>query len=309
MNLIKKYFDNPICCTNLYGEIMELYKNGHLNLPEGIIKIWADNGYGKMVSRRQGNHNPRVPALPTPNETKPHGIYYHCSFHDLQASNHITMSPNSAEFLQNELEHAFECGADEYLIVNCGSLKPHIYTLDLISKIWRNSNVSVQKHRLQYSKEYYGDKNEEISDCLREFANCTILYGKNEDEHAGEQLYHHSIQQLSCAWLRGEIEKSLNSLLWLTGDIGFAGQAAYLKIFCIGKLANWEALNKKCKMIYKQLNPKSATAFSDSILLQVQLHLSGIKGVIAFCNSLKAYLTGDYLQAFLFACRAEEEFF
>ena len=60
--LVKKYVKNPVFCTNLYGETMELYQQGFLTLPEDVITIWADNGYGKMVSRRQANHNPRVPA-------------------------------------------------------------------------------------------------------------------------------------------------------------------------------------------------------------------------------------------------------
>ena len=70
---------------------------------DDIIKIWADNGYGKMVSRRQGNANPRVPALPPRGDTSAHGIYYHASFYDLQAASHITMLPNSTEFVAREL--------------------------------------------------------------------------------------------------------------------------------------------------------------------------------------------------------------
>jgi len=35
-----------------------------LEFPDDVIKIWADSGYGKMVSRRQENHNPRIYALP-----------------------------------------------------------------------------------------------------------------------------------------------------------------------------------------------------------------------------------------------------
>ena len=70
-SLIKEQYDlvrandpEAVCCTNLYGETMELYKDGFLQLPADVIKIWADNGFGKMVSRRQENNNPRVPALP-----------------------------------------------------------------------------------------------------------------------------------------------------------------------------------------------------------------------------------------------------
>ncbi|MCM1543629.1 MAG: glycosyl hydrolase 115 family protein, partial [Blautia sp.] len=89
-DLVKESDKNAVCCTNLYGEVMELYRKGCLDLPGDIIKIWADNGYGKMVSRRQNNHNPRVAALPEAGNREHNGIYYHGSFYDLQAANHIT---------------------------------------------------------------------------------------------------------------------------------------------------------------------------------------------------------------------------
>ena len=75
-DLVKQNDPAAICCTNLYGETMELYQQGCLDLPEDVIKIWADNGFGKMVSRRQGNANPRVTALPPPGDTGAHGLYY-----------------------------------------------------------------------------------------------------------------------------------------------------------------------------------------------------------------------------------------
>lgn len=77
IGLQRDYVQNEIpdaqYCTNLYGETMELYRDGYLKLPDDVIKIWADNGFGKMVTRRQGNHNPRIPALPKENNT---GIGY-----------------------------------------------------------------------------------------------------------------------------------------------------------------------------------------------------------------------------------------
>jgi hypothetical protein len=76
--IVKRHVDNPICCVNLYGEITELYRDGNLSLPPDVIKVWSDNGYGRMVSRRQGNANPRVHALPAEGDCGPHGIYYHC---------------------------------------------------------------------------------------------------------------------------------------------------------------------------------------------------------------------------------------
>ena len=72
-DLVKANIPDAPCCTNLYGETMELYQQGHLDLPEDVIKIWADNGFGKMVTRRQGNHNPRIRALPKAGAAGAHG--------------------------------------------------------------------------------------------------------------------------------------------------------------------------------------------------------------------------------------------
>ena len=81
--MICEKIENPVCAVYLYGEITELYEGGYLKLPKNFIKIWSDNGYGKMVTRRQGTHNPRTPSLPK--EDGMHGLYYHITFHDLQA--------------------------------------------------------------------------------------------------------------------------------------------------------------------------------------------------------------------------------
>lgn len=101
--MVREQIPDAVFCTNLYGEILELYREGCLQIPEDVILIWADNGYGKMVSRRQGNHNPRVSALPEEGDKGRHGTYYHVSFYDLQAANHITMLPNSMEFVEKSL--------------------------------------------------------------------------------------------------------------------------------------------------------------------------------------------------------------
>ena len=75
--MIRSKIPEAVICTNLYGEMMELYREGVLTLPDDVIRIWGDNGFGKMVARRRGNHNPRTKALPVnAQEMKGrHGIY------------------------------------------------------------------------------------------------------------------------------------------------------------------------------------------------------------------------------------------
>ena len=125
-DMVREQIPDAVCCTNLYGETMELYQSGLLDMPEDVIKIWADNGYGKMVSRRQLNHNPRICSLPSEGDRGRHGIYYHVSFYDLQAANHITMLPNPPEFVRRELTEALDHHTDDYWIINCSNVKPHV---------------------------------------------------------------------------------------------------------------------------------------------------------------------------------------
>lgn len=154
-DMLREFVKDPVCCTNLYGEIMELYRDGYISVPAHVVKIWADNGYGKMVSRRQWNRNPRVYSLPSAQDEGPHGLYYHLTFHDLQASNHLTMLPNPPEFVNWELNLAFQAGADEFLILNSGNIRMHTYTLDLVSRIWRDGDIDVQKQGEEFATVYF----------------------------------------------------------------------------------------------------------------------------------------------------------
>ena len=47
------------------------------------------------------------------------GIYYHVSFYDLQAANHITMLPNSVELVNNELGAVLNNDGNDFWMINC----------------------------------------------------------------------------------------------------------------------------------------------------------------------------------------------
>jgi hypothetical protein len=303
--MVKRYVENPVCCINLYGEIPELYRAGYLRLPDGVIKVWADNGYGRMVSRRLGNDNPRVHALPSAGDEGPHGIYFHCSFHDLQSSNHLTMSPNSADFLAAELEKALRAKAENYWIINCGSVKPHVHMLDLIGEIWRTGRADVNEWRERYVRTYYGKNHAEaIAALFKEYALCTAQYGPNEDDRAGEQIWHHPVRELLCCLMSGNTEACLDSLVWLTGHVPFYEQTRKLKEISLETFSKWDVFYGKCKSIRPLLDADSGRLFDDSILLQTYLQWSGASGAVAFCESLGEYRLGDLVNAFRLASKA-----
>ena len=227
--MVREQIPDAVFCTNLYGEILELYREGCLQIPGDVILIWADNGYGKMVSRRQGNHNPRVSALPEEGDKGRHGTYYHVSFYDLQAANHITMLPNSMEFVEKELTDALRHGITDLWLVNASNIKPHVYPLSFIANLWKQDALSAEEHRKRYVTEYYGAENDTaqlsiMEDCIRDYPRAMLPFGEKEDEHAGEQFYNYVVRDFIYSWMKNGAAEPVEELFWCIHKDTFAAQ-------------------------------------------------------------------------------------
>lgn len=305
-DMVKKELPEAVCSTNLYGETMDLYNKGMLKLPEDVIKIWADNGFGKMVSRRQGNNKGRVPAMPQ--EEGSHGIYYHVSFYDLQAANHITMLPNSPEFVRKELRDVLEHGANDFWIINCSNVKPHVYFLDLIAEMWKKGNIDIEKQKADYVKRYYGTKEEvKIADCLTRYWECALTYGSHEDDHAGEQFSNH-VARILIGQCMTDSKKRSGELLWATEAETLEEQLQWYEDVCRKAAADYAVYQRECEITALALNGHSKQLFLDSILLQAQIHAHCYNGAYLTCQSLKKLLEGECMIAFYLAGKARKEY-
>ncbi|WP_462411582.1 glycosyl hydrolase 115 family protein [Neobacillus sp. Marseille-QA0830] len=302
--MVKKHVKDPVCCTNLYGEIMELYNDGHIHLNPEIIKIWADNGYGKMVSRRQGNTNLRVSALP--DSEGHHGIYYHVSFYDLQAANHMTMLPNSVDMVNDELHHAFSKGVRDFLIVNCSNIRPHVFYLDAVRKIWEGSDIEKNEHALQFAAEYF-EGAEGVAECFSEYAQCTVEYGENEDDHAGEQFYNYGVRILASQWMKDH-KNHAPQFIWAAGNDSFDRQIQYFKNTCLTGPEKFTDLYDKCSRVSNTLAGKQKLLFDSTIFLQTKIHLYCLQGVLEFCKAYEAFAGKNFMDAFFKAGLASEKF-
>ncbi|WP_077609968.1 glycosyl hydrolase 115 family protein [Clostridium sp. Marseille-P2415] len=306
-DMVKEQVPDALCCTNLYGETMELYQKGFLKLPEDVIHIWADNGFGKMVSRRQGNHNPRVPALPVRGTGGRHGIYYHASFYDLQAANHITMLPNSTDFVQKELKKVLDHGADDYWIINCSNVKPHVFYLALMAQIWKNG-AAEDGWADQYVKQYYGDEQLAfVKQCFLEFSRYAIKYGPNEDDHAGEQFVNHVPRILMTQFMKDRSHRA-EELLWAYSGNSLKEQVSWFESLCKPAAVSYGSYLNRCEETAGKLKVGARLLFEDSLLLQVRLLHGCCQASVRVCESLKYGFEEDYKRAFYHAGLAFEQF-
>ena len=308
--LVKKYVADPVFGTNLYGETMELYQQGLIELPDNVIMIWADNGYGKMVSRRQGNHNPRVPALPGKGlGDRRHGVYYHVSFYDLQAANVLTMLPNPMGFVKKELGHAYESGISTLWLVNCSNIKPHVYPLDFAAALWNSLETEPEKHLEQYISRYYGDRSlKEMKECFMEYFEAALPYGEKEDEHAGEQFYNYVTRVLIHQWMKDGGKAACEELLWCGPAESFAGQLQWYVSKCKNAYPRFQRLLDRCGSLADELPEDCCRLWKDSLLLQVKIHTFCLEGVIHFGKGYSAYGSSDYLNAFYEIGQAADHF-
>lgn len=307
-DMVKEEEPDAVCCTNLYGETMELYRDGFLVLPGDVIKIWADNGFGKMVTRRQENHNPRVPALPKPGNDQKNGIYYHASFYDLQAANHMTMLPNTPEFVKQELVGALECGCGDFWIVNCSNVKPHVYFLDLIAKMWRDGYADTEEHRKAYVKRYFGPENEDIvTKCLQDYHRYAVAYGGHEDEHAGEQFSNHPARILVSQYMKDRTKRA-EAFLWAGDRENLREQILWYDGICESAAKGYGEYLRECQAVSAVLGKHGKRIFDDSLLLQAEIHAHCFAGAHNMCRSLQLGFEEDYRKAFYEAGRAREEY-
>lgn len=303
--IVRKHVGNPVFCTNLYGEIMELYKDGFIELDADIIKVRADNGYAKMVARRRDNHSARVSSMPEKSGGA-QGIYYHVSFYDLQAANHITMLPNSVDFVNGELSQVLENGGNDFWVVNCSNVRPHVYYLDAVCKKWQGLQVSDAGQAEEFAKDYYGG-NRAIASCYQEYPKVMLSYGGEEDEHCGEQFYTENVRLLGAQWL---VDRTQNAkgLYWVAGQGSLLEQAIKIQGICEKGIENLQTYQKECERVSLSLSGEEKLLFDATIALQADIHANCAGGVISFVRGLEAFEEKDYVEAFLALGEAVELF-
>ncbi len=283
--IVEKYVKDPVFCTNLYGEVMELYAKGFVDIDPDIIKIRADNGFGKMVTRRRGNHDPRVSSLPDKPEEHG-GIYYHVSFYDLQAAAHITMLPVSVDFVNNELDRVFSKNLSQYWLINCSNIRPHAYMLDAIRKKWYGENISDASHSREFAATYFGGS-EKIAECYRDYSRAQLPFGPEPDQRAGEQFYCELPRLIVHQFFLDRLSPA-PGLRWLTDAGTLSEQAKYFAGLCKKALPALEALWQKCR-----------EAGGEPIALQAHLQLLGARAGVKLGEGFAYFENSDYLHAFM----------
>ena len=296
-------------CVYLYGETLELYRKGVLDLPDDVIKIWSDNGYGRMVTRRQGNHNPRVDAMPNPADRGAQGIYYHASFYDLQAANHITTLPVRPMDVVHELGEVLRRGGGAFWIINSSNVKPHAYYLTLIAKLWREGgDLSARTFTRDFAVEYYGEGDAgAVAAAYDGYFDAAVGFGERWDERAGEQYFNHCPRMLVDQFLRDR-NAVCDGMRWAAGERPLIEQIGTVDRVAKLGAEHYSALDRANVVAAMGMGDHARRLFDDSIALHARVYLHCCKATHLVCRALWEGFAEDWQHAFFDAGLARREF-
>ena len=295
-----KYFAH-----NLYGESASLYKQGYLELDEDIIRIWGDNGFGAMRVRRKGIGYPETHECSLPPETDkdlPWGIYYHINFHDLEISNQLTPLP-APELIAEEFAKLMDCGKMDFLILNIGNIRPHIFTAETVRYLtekytpgggfdWKKAADECYRN---FTQKHFKNFAREAENILREYFANPFSFGPYPDQKAGEEVYHYTLRTAILAVLQNKQEWSntgFASTLPKEKELRFAA----LKELAASSLPAWERTLRKAETLAKA-HPDNIY-FDNSCLAHTQIMYYSCLGYVEGLSSLLCYLEKNYKAAF-----------
>lgn len=154
-----------------------------------------------------------------------------------------------------------------FSVAQTSKVKPHVYLLDYIAKLWQSGDVSPEKHSLEYAESYYGKaRATQVARSQEDYAAWAVAYGPNEDDHAGDQFYNHVPRMLISQFLADKKAPSVH-LRWLCDRGSLQDQAAW----CRGRFSRAEKNYGACQKVSLELTGPARTLYEDSVLLQPRL--------------------------------------
>ncbi|HEX3730187.1 MAG TPA: glycosyl hydrolase 115 family protein, partial [Opitutaceae bacterium] len=141
----------PIFHFTLYTEMLDLYRQGRLGVPNDVIVVWPDDNDGIMR------------ALPEPAGRGKHGVYYHLAYYTryLYPTKQITHTVSPMR-IADQFRHIVDAGATEYMLLNVTELREYAMEARMVSELCWDAGRTVgspdaaDRYIRWWSREYFG---------------------------------------------------------------------------------------------------------------------------------------------------------
>ncbi len=146
-----------------YKEVLELYRLNP-NLPDDITLVWPDDNYGYIRQFSNARERLRLGGS---------GVYYHVSYWG-KPRDYLWLCTTPPALIAEEMTKAYDCGANQFWMLNVGDLKPAELDLEFFLKLawnphaWNGTNT-YQLFGKQLERDFGTDLGSQITPLLAEF--------------------------------------------------------------------------------------------------------------------------------------------
>jgi len=319
VEMVSQEVTDPQFCTNIYGEMTELYREGVLKLPEGCVRIWADNGYGAQRSRGEMiGAQAGLPALPEPGDDATHGIYTHVAFNDNRGANHLLPWTQDPAWVVREFQHTVESGADQLIIVNCGNIRQHVLHLDLWSSLWsQGCDIDIETFLKQLSRRLTADLDDQQNAADALVASWKAYVGARQlwdlaDESAtiGDQFFHKHVQRMITA-AANEKWGPLESCSWLDQGselaVTLADQARALCALSAPGVESWGQAHATISRAQDRLSGPARDRLQQIVTAAAEYQLAAHRSTGWICKAIIRHQAGQHPAAWLALYHARQQ--
>lgn len=251
---------------NLWMEGVELQRQGHLVIPEGVSVVWPDDGHGRILDGgavRPGD-----------------GAYYHTAMYNSFAAQLTEMVP--PETIQDEIERLVDAGATRLLLVNVSDLRPCVMTTSYLMEL-STGESSASEFYSRWAARQYGSS-QEVAELWRGYFRAGMRY-TTDDEIRLEDNAHHTLAhlllkqtlagQFDSALQLSVIESHVPRAFHLLGKRTLAQAADFLAHGTTSAQPAWDSLSEKAAHELEQIPPERRDFYRSHVVLQLETHRCG----------------------------------
>lgn len=293
VELIRRADPQATIISNLWEDGGELMHAGHLQLPEGVIQVWSDDGTGII------NDNGTVKAG--------QGLYYHVALVGSHA-NQITEAVDPCR-IYSEVGRFVRAGATNYFLLNVSDIRPVLATTDCAMRFAWSATLQLARTDGANSDAFLADWSR------RQFgpqlaAEVAVIYTKyfnipyqRRAQRLGENHLHTLFRMLDRKAVplitAGKPLKDADTKQhWsLAGpDYDLREQIAHTIDFARRNGDYLSELLGRAEAFAPRIPDDRAGFYRDHVLTPIRIHLHSLQILEAYGRAMAAYDAGDKAQ-------------
>ncbi len=224
-------------------------------------------------------------------------VYGSLFAYNLQETNHVTMLPTAVSEVSDELDKALKEDKNCFWAVKCSNVRPHVYFLDVIRKLWQGEVPDNESQAEAFVNEYFTEceEKEEIAALYMEYPQVMMCL-EESGKYVGELYYTENVR-LFCHQILVDRNSPAKGLCKIAQIGTLAAQIQEFQEACRQQKEELEKLCVACT-VTENGSPQRALLAS-TIGLHIKLHQTCRRAARVFARGYESLLEGDYEKAFL----------